>query len=240
MKTIHLLFLSLFLVFFAQVFTYADEAKEEKKYETVEKDGYTLKVYTEDSNFPMGIRKKVINTFFKVYPRLAKDFNPKTNKSVTINIQKIEGAPAYAVGGEIFINAEWLKNSKGNDVDIVTHEVMHIVQAYPGGPGWVTEGIADYVRFKYGVDNDGSGWELPDFSKDHKYTDAYRVTARFFYWIEKNVNPNAIKEMDKVMRSGKYKEKDESWKDITGKTIDELWEMYSKNPDKGFRKSRRS
>jgi hypothetical protein len=32
---------------------------------------------------------------------------------------------------------------------------MHIVQAYPdgAGPWWITEGIADFVRFDDGIDN---------------------------------------------------------------------------------------
>ncbi len=48
---------------------------------------------------------------------------------------------------------------------------MHIVQNYGRStrPGWLTEGIADYVRYKYGVDNVGSKWALPDYKAGQSY-----------------------------------------------------------------------
>jgi len=58
---------------------------------------------------------------------------------------------------------------------------MHIVQDYgqSTGPGWLTEGIADYARYKFGVNNPAAKWALPAYKSTQKYTDAYRVTARF-------------------------------------------------------------
>jgi hypothetical protein len=116
------------------------------------------------------------------------------------------------------------------DIDVVTHEVMHIVQAYGDNhvPGWLTEGIADYVRYKYGVNNTAAGWKLTDYKAGQSYTNAYRITARFLVWVEKNKNPETVNKMDSAMRAGKYT--DGMWKQYCGKTVDELWQEYSANP----------
>lgn len=47
------------------------------------------------------------------------------------------------------IAADWVK-SQPNDFGMVVHELTHLVQRYPpGSPGWLVEGIADYIRAKY-------------------------------------------------------------------------------------------
>lgn len=240
MKKIFILLLSIASLFAVQFHaTAADEKqketnKNETKVDIISRDGYTLKFMCNDPEFPDELKKKMADTFFKVYPKMSADFNPKSPKSVTFDVKAKMDGIAHAGGGVITISAQWMKNQKGNDLDVITHEGMHIVQSYPGwsGPGWVTEGIADYARAKYGVDNKGSGWDMPNFSKNQKYTDAYRVTARFFLWLEKNVDKDLIKKMDDKMRTKKYTE--DTWKELTGKTVDELWEMYGENPDKGM------
>jgi len=103
---------------------------------------------------------------------------------------------------------------------------MHVVQAYKRHvPGWVTEGIADYVRYKFGVDNEGAGWKLPAFSPVHSYRDSYRITARFFNWIEENIKKGFVVALDSRARAGQYNAA--VWKEITGKTLDELWQEYA-------------
>lgn len=85
---------------------------------------------------------------------MVKDFNPKALKTLEIKIDTAYIGVAYAINGKITISSKYLRK-KPQDLDVITHEVMHIVQAYPNnsGPGWLTEGIADYVRYKYGNDN---------------------------------------------------------------------------------------
>ncbi|RYG28596.1 MAG: secretory protein, partial [Chitinophagaceae bacterium] len=110
------------------------------------------------------------------------------------------------------------------------HEVMHIVQSYnDGGEGWLTEGIADYVRFKFGVNNEKGNWSLPAFKQTQSYTNSYRVTARFLVWLEKHVRKSIVNEMDAASREGKYTPG--LWKQLTGKTVDELWSDYAANPE---------
>ncbi|MDR3266184.1 MAG: basic secretory family protein, partial [Tannerella sp.] len=107
---------------------------------------------------------------------------------------------------------------------------MHIVQAYERTPvpGWLTEGIADYARYKYGLYNKEGGWSLTEFRPEHHYTNSYRITARFFAWLEENIDPKIIDKLDIAARDNKYH--DGIWEEITGKSVDELWTEYSKNP----------
>lgn len=212
-----LLFLS--IIFWLSPIT-ASEAQ------TITRKGYNLRYIVQPDNFDPEVSNRLIETFFTVYPKLVKTYNPSATKEVTITIDTAYDGVAYAHDGKIVISDQWLIK-KPDDIDVITHEGMHLVQAYPrrSGPSWLTEGIADYVRHKFGVDNEGAGWSLPDLDEKHHYTNSYRITARFLDWIENNYNmKNFVKKLDKAMRKGHYTEA--IWKELTGKTVDELWIAY--------------
>ncbi len=197
--------------------------------DTLKKKGFTLIWINKEKNFDLTLKKQLIDTYFTNYPKLAKTFNKNTRKEVTFIIDPDYKGVAATAGGIVRYSPGWFaKNPK--DIDVVTHEVMHIVQAYPNnaGPWWITEGIADYVRFKYGVANEEGNWRLPEYDPKHKYTDSYRITARFFNWIETKVKKNIMKNLDLAMRSKNYTP--DFWVKQTGRTIDQLWEAYAANP----------
>lgn len=196
--------------------------------EVFKQKDYTLNFLTNDSTFDPALKKRMVETFFKVYPILAKDFNKGAAKEVTFSIDTAYKGVAATGGGKIVYNPDWFKKHPG-DIDVVTHEVMHVVQNYGrgGGPGWLTEGIADYVRYKYGVDNSGANWSLTPFKPEQNYKNSYRITARFLNYLEKS-NAGIVVKLDDAMRSHTYKET--IWQTITGQTIDELWATYSANP----------
>ncbi|WP_316804059.1 basic secretory protein-like protein [Pedobacter nototheniae] len=200
-----------------------------KAQETVKKNGYTL---TFESNFEAlnpQLKKRLIETFFVVYPKLAKEYNPKTLKTVKFFVDTAYKGVAATSNGKVTYSSIWMVKHP-EDIDVVTHEVMHIVQDYGNsvGPGWLTEGIADYARYKFGVDNAGAKWALPDVKPEHTYKNSYRITARFFAWIEKNVKAGTIKAVDASLRDHTYT--DAIWTNLTGKDLDALWADYVKNP----------
>ena len=197
--------------------------------DTIEKKGYTLIFLNQDSALDLRVKQKLIDVFFTVYPAEADLYNTQTNKKVIFFIDPAYTGVAATSGGIIRFNPQWFHKHPG-DIDVVTHEVMHIVQAYPGdaGPGWLTEGIADYVRYKFGVDNAGANWKLPDYTYKQNYQNAYRVTARFLVWLEENKHTGIVKELDAALRSKKYTPG--IWKQLTGNTVDELWAEYGQNP----------
>jgi hypothetical protein len=193
------------------------------------KNGYKLTFTNYDTTLDTAEQQRLINTFFTVYPELAKAYNKKTLKEVKMVIDTTYKGVAETDNGKVTISSAWL-HKRPEDIDVVTHEVMHIVQDYgeSTGPGWLTEGIADYARYKFGVNNPAAKWTLPDFKSTQSYDNAYRVTARFLVWIEEKVKPGLVKNFNTQLR--KHTFTDNSWKAATGKTLDELWKAYTENP----------
>jgi hypothetical protein len=193
-------------------------------HEVFQKNGYTLTFISQDPKLSPTVKSRMVEAFFTVYPRLAAEYNANTRKDVTFFVDTAYTGVAEAGNGRVRFSDDWLRLHPG-DIDVVTHEVMHIVQSYPhrSGPGWLTEGIADYVRYRFGVDNPGGGWALPNYQSAHHYTNSYRITARFLAWTETKT-PGIVKKLDAAMRSGSYTPG--LWKEITGKTVDELWTAY--------------
>lgn len=203
-----------------------------KSKDSVSKGKYTLVFINRDSAFAATgepIKKRMVDAFFEVYPKEARRFNRETARRVTFVIDPDYKGVAAASHGIIRFSPKWMLTNPG-DIDVVTHEVFHIVQNYPGGagPGWLTEGITDYVRHKYGVDNAGANWSLTPFDPKHSYKNSYRITARFLVWTEKNANKKIVDELDKSLRTRTYSP--EIWVKLTGKTLDELWQTYAQNP----------
>ena len=189
--------------------------------------GVTLIFINKVPDFDTAVGRKMVDVFFKVYPEEAKRFNPHTLKSVTFVIDPAYQGVAATGEGIIRYDPAYFKKRPG-DIDVVTHEAMHVVQGYTTeGPGWITEGIADYARYKYGVDNAGAKWRLPLFTIKQSYMDGYGVTARFFVWLEKEIDPAIVNKLDAAMRAGKYTP--EVWKKWTGRNVDELWKKYADN-----------
>jgi len=193
---------------------------------------YTLIFINKDSAFAetgSTVKQRMIDTFFEVYPKEAQRFNPNTATRLTFIIDPSYDGVAATSDEIIRYSPTWMLQHP-NDIDVVTHEAFHVVQAYGSGagPGWLTEGITDYVRYKYGVDNAGAGWTLPAYKPEQSYTNSYRITARFLAWLEKNVNDKIVDSLDASMRSHTYTP--EVWVKLTGKTLDDLWQNYVQNP----------
>jgi hypothetical protein len=219
----------------------ASTASAQDKWETIDnyitrdsttKKGFTLIFVNVDTAFSKSgdtVKQRMTDAFFKVYPKEVRAFNKKAMRKVTFVIDPFYKGVAAASGGVIRFNPEWMLK-KPLDLDVVTHEVMHLVQeyGYSAGPVWLTEGIADYVRFKFGIANEEAKWSMPEFKATQHYQNSYRITGRFFVWVEKNKYHNLVKDLDNELRSHTYSEA--SWKNLTGSTLDELWASYAANP----------
>lgn len=198
--------------------------------DTTRKGDYQLVFINKNSDFSPEVRKNLIDAYFEVYPKLVSMFNDKSTHDVVFVTDTAYNGVAECSGNRILFSTKYM-NKNPFDIDIVTHEGMHIVQGYGygSGPVWLTEGIADFIRYKFGVDNIGSRWKLPEYNAKQNYKDSYRVTARFFEWIDQKVKPGMIIALDKELRAKTYTEA--SWANLSGKTLDELWADYAKNPE---------
>jgi thiol-disulfide isomerase/thioredoxin len=197
--------------------------------DTVQRNGITLIWINDERHLDPAEKNRMTEVFFKVYPEEMRAYNPSSAKTVVFFVDSTYDGVAETSGTRVRYNPYWfIKNPA--DLDVVTHEVMHIVQSYGGfnGPGWLTEGIADYARYRFGVYNAQAGWGLPDYAPDQSYTEAYRVTARFLVWVEEQKNPSAVKVLDAALRKETYSPG--LWKTLTGVTVDELWAEYAAHP----------
>lgn len=192
------------------------------------KNGYQLTLRNSDPKLNREFKNNIAERFFATYPKMLEHFNPKATKNVTIIFSDADtDHPAHAVNNEITLFTKFFtKPVRDKDIDVIVHEGFHLIQAYPESkdtPGWVVEGIADYVREVYGLSNAASGWALPGTLDDRgdKYQASYRTTARFLLWLDKNVKKNIVEALDDKCRNAAYTS--EIWKKLTNKTIDQLW-----------------
>src|SRR6267142_3971735 len=129
---------------------------------------------------------------------------------------------AYASGTRIVCGAAWFRQ-RPNDRGAVVHELVHIAQQYRGRnrPGWLVEGIADYLRwFKY---EPVSKRPRPNPNRA-KYTDGYQTTGAFLEWLATNKDHEIVVKLNAALRQGKYRA--DLWEEYTGSTVDALWEEY--------------
>lgn len=124
---------------------------------------------------------------------------------------------AFASGRTITIAAKWVTDHP-DDFGMVVHELTHVVQGYRrGGPSWLVEGIADYVRFAHFEPMT----RIRVNPKRASYRDGYRTTAKFLAWAEAQHDRDLVRKLNQALRAGKYR--DALFEKYTGKPLDRLW-----------------
>jgi hypothetical protein len=146
-------------------------------------------------------------------------------KEIKLVFKKDLNVPAYAAGSSITISTKWITEHQ-DDFGCVIHELTHVIQSYPRGrnkPGWLVEGIADYIRFwKYEPE-----YPRPRIDKEKaSYKDSYRTTAAFLAWITSKYDKRIVRTLDKSLRDGTYS--DALFEEVTGRNLDALWEEFVK------------
>jgi hypothetical protein len=124
---------------------------------------------------------------------------------------------AGAAGDEIIGSAKYFKEHPG-DLGAMIHETTHIVQRYPGhhDPGWLVEGIADYVRFF--LFEPGKIGRVD--ARSARFNGSYRTSAAFLAYVANRYDRSVIAKLNAALREEKYRE--EMFKELTGKTVVEL------------------
>ncbi len=147
----------------------------------------------------------------------------KPPRVLTLKFKPRIDNPAFASGNAITFSATWIRQHP-DDFGMVIHELVHIIQQYPGvptTPGWLVEGIADYMRF----------WKYePEYARPvvnpqtARYTDAYRTTGAFLAWVSNQYNKALVPALDRAMR---HKEDPiPVFKRLTGQDVDALWAEF--------------
>lgn len=203
-----------------------------------------------------GLVELILDAFEKNYKEISEFFNYGEIRPVTYVVDpEYDGVAAtYTEIPKVVMNPRYYEEHI-YDADSMTHELVHVAQNYwrkrddsaprkkwsemtdeekaearriheECMPGWLTEGLADYGRARFGVYNEKDGWKLPAYHEKQSYTDAYRVTAAFLIWVEENVTPNLAYQLNDQLKQHTYRTS-ESWKALTGFTVDQLWQLYA-------------
>ena len=168
--------------------------------------------------------EKVVRICEGAYPMINDElksdgFKPAT--LITMSLKKDYRGVAATGGTRITGSAKFFQDHP-DDVGAMVHETVHVVQRYRtrNNPGWLVEGIADYIRF-FKFEPGKIGRINPDRAK---YNGSYRVTAAFLNYATEKYDKDLVRKLNQAMRDGEYKE--DLWKDFTKKTVQELDEEW--------------
>ena len=158
---------------------------------------------------------------------------PKTF-SITFT-DRYKGVAATS-GNRIECSPAWYRGQlKREAIGSLVHELVHVVQQYgrarrPGAerpPGWLTEGVPDYIRW-YLYEPQSKGCEIPPSRAATSRHDAsYRISANFLNYVIANHDKDLIKDINAALREGRYDAG--LWKTRTGHSVEELAELWKKS-----------
>lgn len=141
-------------------------------------------------------------------------------KEIKLVFKDMKGVAATSKN-VITIASGWVR-SHPEDLGMVLHELVHVVQDYPPTQSvWLMEGIADYIRF-WMAEPEG---QPKGFNRGKEnYRNGYRTTGAFLAWIEKQYQTPIIRDANAALRRGTYK--DSLFEEKTGKNLDALWTEF--------------
>jgi len=160
------------------------------------------------------------------YPRINEILfgqdHPLPATEVTLIFEPMRGV-AHAINNTIHISAEWVTKKAPNDYGMVAHELTHVVQDYKGkGDGWLTEGIADYIRDRHYEPGVRHQHIDPDKSS---YRDAYGTAAAFLIWLEAHKDKDLVRQLNIASHDGKYSPA--LFQQYCGADLDTLWKEFA-------------
>jgi len=168
--------------------------------------------------------EKVAHTCERAYRMINEELKSKGYKPphmVTMAL-KNDYQGVAATGGDHIVGSVKFFKQHPDDVGAMVHETVHVVQNYRGrrNPGWLVEGVADYVRFfKFEPGNLG-----PIDAERAHYDGSYRVSAAFLAYLVEKYDQDIVRKLNKLLRAGEYRDK--TFEELTGKTLgvlDDEW-----------------
>lgn len=145
------------------------------------------------------------------------------SKEVILKFDPAKEGVASAQGNTITIAAGWVRRHP-EDFGMVIHELVHVVQDYRGkGESWLTEGIADYMR--YWIYEPGTRTFEINRVKNH-YRQGYGTAGAFLDWIERTKAKGTVVKLNAASREGNYREA--LFQEWFGQSLDGLWDEFVK------------
>ena len=146
-------------------------------------------------------------------------FRPPAVVVLTVGRLGAPGAVASTQGDAVTVDVDFLLAHPGaaNDVQLLAHELVHVVQKYPEPRTvWLTEGIADWIRY-YVI--------LPDdprraFPAGVSFTRGYQPAAALLDWCERRT-PGVVAAVHRAMRRGE--DGPGTLQKLAGASPEDLW-----------------
>lgn len=147
---------------------------------------------------------------------------PPPPVTIELEFRRMNGVAATG-GRHIAVSADWVTKRAPGDYGAVVHELVHVLQDYRGaGEGWLTEGIADYIRF---FCYEPGAW-TPRINPDKaSYRDSYRTTAAFLAWLVEHKDREIVRKLNAASRERKFRT--DLFREYTGQDVDVLWREFA-------------
>lgn len=185
---------------------------------------YVITIDTNESpDLSNWAKQKLAPVVSKWYPLIvqmlpSKGYSAPTRVEITIS-DSIDGV-AYTSGNRVSCNGVWFKRQlDGEALGAVVHELVHVVQQYRWGerqktPGWLVEGIPDYIRWFLYEPESGGALINRSRAKLVKHDASYRVSANFIHWVSNKYGSSLMQKLNARLREGRYD--DSFWREYTG------------------------
>ena len=126
-------------------------------------------------------------------------------------------------GRTIIVSSKWIAGHEEEDdrKSVAAHEMVHVLQHYgTGAPGWLLEGIPEYIRYFVLAPGTSPGFVL----RVADYTNGYLPTASMLDWVERTRGPGVVARLNLSLREGTYS--DELFEKLAGCKPQEAWRRY--------------
>lgn len=141
---------------------------------------------------------------------------------LSLRLKKSDKGVGATSGTRITVFSNWLEK-RPDDFGLLVHELVHVIQRYPRmEPVWVTEGIADYIRWAIYEGKPQEQFPVP--GEPDGYKRGYQPAAGFLLWLETDPAPGIVRRLNAAMRDSTYTP--EIFEDATGRDLDTLWADY--------------
>lgn len=149
----------------------------------------------------------------------SENFQPTAKIALTMR-RNYRGVAA-AGNGRISASARYFAEHQ-DDQGALIHETVHIIQNYPGrrNPGWLVEGVADYIRF-FRFEPGKAG---PVDPQTARYDASYRTTATFLDYLSRTYDPQIVRKLNRAMRQDTYDKA--LFEQLTGKPLEALGDEW--------------
>ncbi len=210
----------------------ADEALAKLRYPLSKSDGIRIpNIVLDLSEVPgntsakaWGLEAKLLcEDWFPVICRFLATEKWIPPETVRLVVKRDLDAPGVTSGATIQVSLKWITQHP-EDFGMVIHELTHVIQNYPPDrttPGWLVEGVADYIRY----------WKYePEITrpridpKTATYQQGYGTTGAFLAWLVKTYDRRIILRLDAALRVKAYHPG--LFQELTGKRLDDLWQEF--------------